>query len=277
MEEQVVQYAEKQPEDQAATSATWSPTPMVERTFRLLDLLGTSEEGLTFSELARTLQMSKGGLHGLLKTLESVGAVEQEAKHRYVLGPRLYDLAQSYIQVAGLRRAAIPAMHRLAASTGETVCLGRVEQKGVRTIEYIVEEREPVALHIAVRRGQRLPLLAGAHGYCIVASWPPPQRESFLQTHALHRYTQNSLTDPQKFLARVEEVASAGVSFDRGEYLEGINAVTAPIYSFDGALLALLWIFGFASRWSDQDLEQAAQQLRAEAMSISASLGYKAV
>jgi DNA-binding IclR family transcriptional regulator len=277
MEEQVVRYVENSLRDQEGTLVAGSPAPMVERTFRLLDLLSDNEEGLTFSDMARLLQMSKGGLHGLLKTLESIGAVEQEEKHRYVLGPRLYDLAQTYIHRAGLRHVAVPAMRRLVISTGETVCLGKVEQKGVRIIEYLVAEEEKAALHIAVWRGQRLPLLAGAYGYCIMASWPPIQRESFLQMHRLHRFTRHSLTDPQQYLARVGEVAGAGVSFDHGEYLDGVNAVAAPIYSFDGALVALLWVFGFASRWSGEALDQAAQQVRAEAVSISTFLGYDAM
>lgn len=42
---------------------------MVERAFRLLDLLAVSEAGYSLSELARLLEMSKGSVHGLLKTL----------------------------------------------------------------------------------------------------------------------------------------------------------------------------------------------------------------
>src|SRR5579871_7058273 len=81
--------------------------PMVERAFRLLDLLSESEEGLTLSDLARSLSMSKGSMHGLLKTLESNGVIEQVEERRFVLGPRIYDLAQSYVQRAGLRHFAL--------------------------------------------------------------------------------------------------------------------------------------------------------------------------
>jgi IclR family KDG regulon transcriptional repressor len=246
---------------------------MVERAFRLLDLLSDTEEGLTLSDLARALNMSKGSIHGLLKTLESNGVIEQAEDRRYVMGPRIYDLAQAYIQRAGLRHYALPAMRRIAASTGETVFLGKVEQKGVRIIESMVDEGAQPALHISAPRGTRVHLLAAATGPFVLASWPLAQREAFLHAHALPPFTEHAVTDPQQFLARVEEAVRTGVSFDHEEYLVGVNAVGAPIYGTGGALVALLWVVGFASRFKGEALEGAAQQLRAEVMAVSQALG----
>ena len=275
MNEQSVQYGEQNEADEEITATQVAPAPMVERAFRLLDLLSATEEGLTLSDLARALNMSKGSIHGLLKTLESSRAIEQVEDRRFVLGPRLYDLAQAYIQRAGLRQIALPAMRRLASSTGETVCLGRIEQKGVRIIECVVDEGEQAGLHIAVRRGMRIPLLAGACGAVVLSTWPVAQREQYVQTHPLPRFTERSITDPQQYLARVEEVTRTGVSIDHEEYLDGVNAVSTPVYGAGGVLVALLWIVGFTSRFKDEVLERAAGQLREEAIAISQSLGAK--
>src|SRR5579859_3205991 len=170
MNEQSVQYSEQNESGEEVAPAQIAPAPMVERAFRLLDLLSATEEGLTLSDLARALNMSKGSIHGLLKTLESSGAIEQVEDRRFVLGPRIYDLAQTYIQRAGLRHFALPAMRRLANSIGETVCLGRVEQKGVRIIECALDEGAQAGLHLAARRGMRIPLLAGAFGAFALAT-----------------------------------------------------------------------------------------------------------
>ena len=276
MEEQVVRQF-KQNTTHEEASAISAPAPMVERTFHLLELLSTSEEGLTLSELARALNVSRGSIHGLLKTLELSGVVEQEEERHFVLGSRIYDLAQAYIQRAGLRHFALPAMRRLAMSTGETICLGKVEQKGARIIESLVDEEKQAVLHISARRGTRVPLLAAAIGTCILANWPVAQREEFLRSHPLPRFTEHSLTDPQQFLAHVEDVVRNGVSFDHEEYLDGVNAVAAPIYDFGGTLVALLWVVGFASRWNGEALERAAQQLRVEAAAISSALGNNSI
>jgi DNA-binding IclR family transcriptional regulator len=277
MKEQDVQYTEPTyiEEGISSTSVAVTPAPMVERAFRLLDLLGTSEDGLTLSDLARALSMSKGSIHGLLKTLESNGVIEQSEDRRYILGPRIYDLAQAYVQRAGLRHFALPAMHRLATSVNETLFLGKIEQNGVRIIECIVDEGERPALRISAPRGTRVHLLAGATGRLVLASWPISQRKEYLQTHPLPRFTEHSITDTEQFLALVDEVARTGISIDREEYLVGVNAVAAPIYGAGGVLVALLWIVGFTSRFKDDVLDQAAHELHIEAEAISRSLGAK--
>jgi len=272
MEERIVQYSEHS-DTREETETAVAPAPMVERAFLLLDLLSEAEEGLTLSDLARALNMSKGSIHGLLKTLESNSVIEQAEDRRYVMGPRIYDLAQAYIQRDGLRHYALPAMRHIAASTGETVFLGKIEQKGVRIIESMVDEGAQPALHISAPRGTRVHLLAAATGPFVLASWPLAQREAFLHAHALPRFTEHAVTDPQQFLTRVEEAVRTGVSFDHEEYLVGVNAVGAPIYGTGGALVALLWVVGFASRFKGEALERAAQQLRAEVVAVSQALG----
>jgi DNA-binding IclR family transcriptional regulator len=246
---------------------------MVERAFRLLELLSVSEEGLTLSEIARTLGMSKSSVHGLLKTLENNRAIEQSEERRYLLGPRIFDLAQEYGQRPNLRRFALPAMRRLAASVGQAVFLGRVEQDRIRILECVEDESERPALSISARRGARIPLLAGATARVVLAGWPAAKREAFLQVTPLPHFTEQSITDPTQLLAAAEETARTGVGYDYGEYLTGVNAVAVLISGPGNALVALLWIAGFASHFGAEAMRSAGQQLRSEAEAISRSLG----
>src|SRR5579863_8650501 len=192
MTEQIVHFSENSDMEVDTNSPQLAPAPMVERAFKLLDLLSVSEEGMTLSDMARALGMSKGSLHGLLKTLEKNGAIEQTEDKGYILGPHIYELAQVYVQQAGLRRFALPAMQRLAAQIAKTILLGRVEQNGVRIIERVEAGSEHAALHISAPRGTRVHLLAGATGRLILASWPREQREAFLRSRSLPRFTAHS-------------------------------------------------------------------------------------
>ena len=275
MNEQKVPHTEPVEARDEGVGVVNIPAPMVERAFRVLDLVSAAEDGLTLSELARALNMSKGSMHGLLKTLESTGALEQSEERTYMLGPRIYDLAQNYVSRAGLRRFAVPAMHRLAEQIGETVFLGRVEERGVRIIETVMDEREQAGLRISARRGSRIPLLAGAAVRVVLAHRPAPARASFLAQHPLPRFTERSITDPAVLLQAIEQTASSGIGIDLGEYLEGVNAVAAPLYGPAHDLIALLWIVGFASRLDEQALVRAADLLRLEVEAISRALGGK--
>ena len=271
MIERNVQQNEQEPSGQALST----PAPMVERAFRLLELLSQSEEGMTLSEMARALEMSKSTVHSLLKTLEGSDVIEQAEERRYVLGPRLYDLAQASIQRAGLRRFALPAMERLARSCGETVFLGRIEREHVRIIESVEAGGDSPLFHITARRGTRVPLLAGAIGRVVLAHWPSEQRSAFLCEKSLPQFTPRSITDSTLFLAAVTETEQSGIGSDGEEYLTGVDAVAAPIYGAGEKLIALLWIVGFASRFDGELLQRAAQQLRAETTEISRLLSMR--
>jgi len=246
---------------------------MVERAFKLLDLLADSDVGYNLSELARLLGMSKGSMFGLLRTLENGGVVELDADRRYLLGPRIYNLTQAYIRRSGLRRLALPAMQRLAARTGETVFLGQVESDGVRIVDLVEEPNGRTALRLSARRGAHLHLLAGATGRVVLADWPLSRREEYLRRRPLPRFTKNSITDRDIYLAAVEETARTGIGVDREEYLTGVSAVAAPIHGPAGELLALIWIVGFSVTFTDATLELAGEVLRAETRAISRALG----
>ena len=246
---------------------------MVERAFRLLGLLAEREDGLRLSDLARALEMSKGSLHGLLKSLERAGAVALDADRHYVLGPKVYDLAQAYLRGGGLRRLALPAMRRLAAHTGATVFLGQVEADAIRIVELVDVPSEATALRLSAHRETRIDLLAPATGWVVLASWPPARRDAYLAQHPPPRFTARSITDRAAYLEAVEETASAGIGMECEQYLDGINAVATPIHGLDGEVAAVMWIVGFSSCFDAAAMRRAGVALREEALAIVKALG----
>lgn len=268
--EPIVQHTKQQAEIPATTETA---SPMVERAFQLVDLLTVTDGGLALSELARALNMSKGSMYRLLKTLEQCGVVERYEDDRlYMLGPRIHKLA-AYVRGTGLRRLALPAMQRLVTNIGETLFLGRVEQDSVHVLESLEVGDEHPYLHLCVPRGTCIPLIAGVMGQIVFASWPLEQRNAWLQKHPLPRFTEHSIVDANQFLSVVDQVASSGLSMDHGEYLAGINAVAVPITGFGQSLVAILCTLGIASHFDDEAMQRAGELLKAEAESLSRSLG----
>ncbi|HKF75187.1 MAG TPA: helix-turn-helix domain-containing protein [Candidatus Dormibacteraeota bacterium] len=130
--------------------------PAVDRSFRILDLLSRSPTPLGTSEVARRLRLAKSTAHGLLRTLETVGAVE-EVHRRYRLGPAVERLAA----VGELRRRWRPVLERLAADTGETAFLGQLRGGRVAILDEVLGAGAPV---ISAPAGSFLPSSAGAVG-----------------------------------------------------------------------------------------------------------------
>ncbi|HEY4027296.1 MAG TPA: helix-turn-helix domain-containing protein [Candidatus Dormibacteraeota bacterium] len=130
--------------------------PAVDRSFRILDLLSRSPVPLGTSEVARRLRMAKSTVHGLLRSLEAVGAVE-EVHRRFRLGPAVDRLAAT----GDLRRRWRPVLVRLARETGETAFLGQARGGRVAIVDEVLGEGAPV---ISGPAGSYIPASAGAVG-----------------------------------------------------------------------------------------------------------------
>ena len=130
--------------------------PAVDRSFRILDLLSRSPTPMGTSEVARRLRLAKSTVHGLLRSLEAVGAVEQ-VHRRYRLGPAVDRLAAT----GDLRRRWRPVLQRLASETGETAFLGQARGGRVAIVDEVLGQGAPV---ISGPAGSYVPATAGAVG-----------------------------------------------------------------------------------------------------------------
>ncbi len=271
MKELDLQNMEPEDEELDTRADGVAPASIMERAFQLLNLLMVSEQGMALSELARTLNVSKGSMHRLLKMLEGCGVVSLQEERFYVLGPRIYKLAIGARGV-GLRRLALPAMQRLVAQIGETIFLARLENESIHVIESVEAGGEHLFPHVSVPRGTRIPLPAGAVARLVFAYWPLERRRYWLQNHSLPRFTEHSLTDSEQFLAAIQETAEIGMGIDRGEYIGGVNAIAVPITGADGSFIASLCALGFTSHFTTDALQDAGRVLRIEAENIAHAL-----
>jgi DNA-binding IclR family transcriptional regulator len=128
--------------------------PAVGRSFRILELLSRSPTPLGTSDIARRLRLAKSTVHGLLRSMAAVGAVE-EVDRRYRLGPAIERLAAA----GELRARWRPVLRRLAEETGETAFLGQAGGGRVAILDQVLGAGAPV---ISGPPGSSVPASAGA-------------------------------------------------------------------------------------------------------------------
>ena len=86
----------------------------------------------------RSLGLAKGTAHGILRTLQGVGFVEQDkASGKYQLGATLLHLGTSYLDVNELRSRAINWADALAARSGEAVRIGTLLDGKVLIVHHV--------------------------------------------------------------------------------------------------------------------------------------------
>src|SRR5262249_11156986 len=84
------------------------PVQSIERAAAILRLLAGGPRRLGLGEVASSLGLAKGTAHGILRTLQHVDFVEQDATTgKYQLGAALLHLGTSYLDVNELRSRSI--------------------------------------------------------------------------------------------------------------------------------------------------------------------------
>src|SRR5213595_4072416 len=147
----------------AESTTVLRPVPAVDKAARVLRALADGGRPMGISELARSLDVSKGTLRDVLLTLARHGLVVRDPDTRFRLGPELRALADA--SAPDLRSLAQPYLVSLMESFGETAILGIVVDG---TLEIAGRAEPATDLHMTAPLGRRLPMDKGAHAKVIV-------------------------------------------------------------------------------------------------------------
>ncbi len=167
----------------------------VSRAVRCLLVLAEQPDGLTLSELARTVGSNKATVHRIVATLKSFGLVATSVPTgRLCAGPRCAALGKRLPEEALIRETARPHLVRLRDATDETACVHLrfgYERACVDQVESNTE------LKWVAQIGKRFPITAGAPGKAMVAAMPEAERREILAVVPLTRFTPDSRRIPQ--------------------------------------------------------------------------------
>jgi IclR family KDG regulon transcriptional repressor len=126
-------------------------------------------------------------------------------------------------------------------------------------------------LKITSPRGTKIPLTAGATGKLFLAYMGKRNTLRYLTARGLVKYTENTITDIERYLNEIKEVRKKGFATDREEYLRGVKAVAALIKT-EGPLLAAIWVVGFSSSFTDDTMQYVIERTLNAADAISRDL-----
>lgn len=199
-------------------------------------VLGALEAGpATLAQLVQATGLARPTAHRLAVALEHHRLVSRDMQGRFVLGPRLSELAAA----AGedrLLASAGPILASLRDQTGESAQLYR--RQGDHRICVAVAER-PMGLRDSVPLGATLTMRAGSAAQILLA-WEEPDR--------LHR----GLHGARFTATMLSAVRRRGWAQSVGERESGVASVSAPVRGPGGRVIAALSISGPIDRMTRQ-------------------------
>jgi DNA-binding IclR family transcriptional regulator len=199
-------------------------------------VLGALESGpATLAQLVAATGLARPTAHRLAVALEHHRLVARDLQGRFVLGPRLSELATA----AGEDRllvAAGPVLAALRDHSGESAQLFR--RQGDQRICVAAAER-PMGLRDSIPVGAVLSMLGGSAAQVLLA-WEEPDR--------LHRGLQGAKFNATQLAA----VRRHGWSQSVGEREPGAASVSAPVRGPGGRVVAAVSISGPIERITKQ-------------------------
>ena len=192
------------------------PVQSIERAAAILRLLAAGPRRLGLGEVAVSLGLAKGTTHGILRTLQHVDFVEQDAATgKYQLGAALLHLGTSYLDVNELRSHSINWADALAARSGEAVRLGTPLEGRVLVIHHVFRPDDTVQI---LEVGASIPWYACALGKAVVAHLDPPDRDRLL-AGPLEPLTGSTVTGRDELAEQLRRAAEIGRASGRDRVL----------------------------------------------------------
>ena len=159
----------------------------------------------------------------------------------------------------------MPFLRKARDLSEETVLLGVLNgQEGI--VLACVES--PQAVKVSIQIGHHFPLHTAAPAKAILAVLPEDERAEILKSIKYTRFTSSTITTEKEFRKELAEVKKRGLAFDRGEELDDLYCIAAPILNEEKYPVAAIWCSGPASRFDAAKEKTIARIIRETAGEI---------
>ncbi|UUW90370.1 IclR family transcriptional regulator [Pimelobacter simplex] len=170
----------------------------VDKALRVIMLL-QERDSVRLADVAELLGTSPSTAHRIISTLVYRGFAEQDASHRYRLGPRLLGARREADHLDDLLQRHLTTLRE---ETGATVSAMALEGRAVRILRTVVATRGD---HISERTGTTLPAVEASSGKALLAQLARADLHALLTGH--HAARQGESMTPARLEALEAELA----------------------------------------------------------------------
>lgn len=236
----------------------------------LLGELGRHPEGVSVTEVAQFVDITRPTAFRLLLSLEHAGFVDRSGDNRYKLGWQVARLGRLADPHAGVVARIQPVLDKYAAQLNETVNFAML--RGETAYDVIAEAsatRFLNASHLYV--GGTYPLHASATGKLILSELSDDRIAEVLPDR-LESYTERTITTRRALLREVHRVREQGYALLDDELEEGLFAIACPSRDPHGELLGILVLQGLVQRIKSSGVPRIVAELGRAANEVAEAL-----
>jgi DNA-binding IclR family transcriptional regulator len=229
------------------------------KAIKILDLFLSKKTNLSKNDISNFIKMPRSTTYKYLSILRHYKLLDYDHKSgEYKLGPKLFEFSEALHSQSKIDKIALPFMKKLYHEVEETVILGVLINNRGYCIEAVGKED---GIGFIAKRGSQLPLYCGATGQVLLAFSENEDTELFLKTTKLKKYTNKTITDPNRLRKKLSAIKRAGYAHSEGEIHVGGRAVAAPIFDHLGKMCASLAVAGPVQRMTNDKIVQIRERV----------------
>jgi DNA-binding IclR family transcriptional regulator len=221
----------------------------------------------SLSKLAEHLDMPASKVHRYLQALIASGFAEQnEATNHYSLGPAALFVGMAALGRLDVVKVAVPRLATLRDAVNETCFIAVWGNHGPAVVHV---EQAVRAVTLVTQVGSVLPLLGSSTGL-VFNAFLPDSETALLRKQALG---QAGAMGQVELTSLMESIRTHRIHSIHGLLMEGVNALSAPLFAAGNRLMGVITLVGAAQRFSAEPGGEAAQKLLETAEAISQRMG----
>lgn len=222
----------------------------LERGLRVLRSFDEEHSEMTLSEVAAKTALSPAVARRCLNTLLELGYVGKNVR-KYMLRPQVLTIGSAFLSSMHVEHVCLPGLQNLRDQTGDSASLSVLSGSDILYIAHVSTDRR---FRLQTNVGTRYPFHATSMGKVLAAFSSDETRTHLLQSRALQRFTEHTLTDPAALEQRFKLVRERGYDSALDELDYGIVSVAIPIRDRDHRVIAAINCSTSTTRISQDEL-----------------------
>jgi IclR family acetate operon transcriptional repressor len=244
----------------------------VARALTILDLVADGpSEGVTLSEAARGLGISKSATYSLVRTLVDADFLRAvDPGPRYLLGMALVRLGDVATRDVPLRQICEPVLAEMVRDTGLT-CRAAIDTDGFPVFVARVDAHGAIRFNAPL--GVREMPHTSSAGKAILAYLSDDAINHVVRETGLPSRTGKTITNGRDLAIDLEITRRRGYAIDDEEDAEGVFCVGAPFFNHAGRIAGALSATGIKRDLPAHRIEELGLRVRAGADQVTTLIG----
>lgn len=231
-----------------------------ERTFRLVELIASHREGLSFTQLQASLAIPRSSAHSLIQEfLDNDYLLHVPDNKKYYAGLALIKVAANCIESTDLIRDLRLLTTFLSKKLGKTTHAAILD--GNQVI-YLAKAHAQEDLSLMRNMGNHLPAHCTAVGKVLLSQYSDEDIARLYEDVLLEKMTVNSIGTLAVLLAELKQVRQQGYALDQREANERAACLALPLYAPSGKMIAAFSVTFLAYEWESLPTDEVLQVMK---------------